>query len=155
MKLFFTLFLGAFANPIMEVLMQEKMFEVLNITDKATKLMFMMNPNIFGGNQHQADQMNPLLPMLLMSGDTDNSKLMMMMMMQNPESMGDMNTMLPMLMMGEDELDFKSLFLLTSMMEKGSFYTIFSMFFMIIFILFFYDFFLSFQLLEFFMIRTF
>jgi len=123
MKLLLPLFLGAFGNSIMHHIMTEKLIEKLEITDTGTKLMLMMTPNLFGGSEHQMDQMNPLLPMLLMgSGDSDNSKLMMMMMMQNQGAMGDMNAMLPMLMMGDDELDFKSLFLLTSMMEKGMFF---------------------------------
>ena len=122
MKLLFTFFLGAFGNAIMHHIMTETLIEKLEITDTATKLMLMMNPNLFGGSDHQVDQMNPLLPMLLMdSGDSSNSKLMMIMMMQNGGAMNDMNGMLPMLMMGDDELDFKSLFLMTSMMEKGIF----------------------------------
>jgi len=72
-------------------------------------------------NPNQANQMNMMLPLLLMGDDddlsSDNSDMLMLMMMQG-QDMGDMNSMLPMLMLGDDSLDFKSLFLMTNMMNQ-------------------------------------
>ena len=87
----------------------------------STMLMLLMQQNAVQ-NPGQANQMNMILPFLMMddfdSQSGENSELLMMMMMQGG-NMGDMNSILPLLMLGDDSLDFKSLFLLTNMMKQG------------------------------------
>ena len=107
------------SNAIMHHMITEKLFEKLNVEDKATKYLIMTNPEMFGIGEHQMEQMNPLMTMMLLdSGSNDNSKLMMMSMMQNSGQI-DMDAMMPMLLLQDDSLDFKSLYLMTSMMNKG------------------------------------
>ena len=88
-------------------------------------LMMMMQQQTIS-NPNQGNQMNMMLPFLLMedsdSTTSDNSNMLMMMMMQGGD-MGNMNAMLPMLMLSDDTLDFKSLFLMTNMMNQGMIYT--------------------------------
>lgn len=131
MKLLLSLFfVGAFSNVLhhymeekMHHMMTEKLIEKLEITDPATKIMLIMQPGLLGGNEHQANQMSPIihaLHVLEESGDNENANLMMMMMMQNGGGGTDMDAMLPLLMMGDGQFDFKSMFLLTSMMDKGN-----------------------------------
>ena len=89
----------------------------------STMLMLMMQNQGLQGSQ--SSQMNMMLPLLLL-GDRDdssaeNSDMLMLMMMQGG-NMGDMNSILPLLMLSDDSLDFKSLFLLTTMMKQGLFY---------------------------------
>ena len=94
----------------------------------STLLMMMMQQN---GNQNQANQMDNLLPFLLMSDSdtesTENSDLLMMMMMQGG-NMGDMSSILPLLMLSDDSMDFQSLFLMTNMMNQGRLHTLFNFF---------------------------
>ena len=86
MKLFSLLFGMIFANPMMNFLLMDQLSNS-DDSDSGDSLlmMMMMSPGLLGGNQAQAEQMNPLLPLMLMdeSGD-DNTMMLMMMMMQNP-----------------------------------------------------------------------
>ena len=84
-------------------------------------LMMLMMQQTSETNPGQAGQMNMILPLLLLGDQdnktSDNTDMLMLMMMQG-QDMGDMNSMLPFLMMGDDSLDFKSLFLMTNMMNQ-------------------------------------
>ena len=114
-----SLVLGCLSNAIVHHMITEKLFEKLKIDDKATKYLIMSNPDMFGIGEHQMEQMNPLMTMMLLdSGSNDNSKLMMMAMMQNGGEI-DIEAMMPMLLLKDDSLDFKSLYLMTTMMNKG------------------------------------
>lgn len=119
-----TLFMGCMSNVIVHHMIQEKIehkfFEKLGIEDKATKFM-LLTSGIFGMGGHQAEQMNPLIKMMSIMGDdiSSNTKTMMLMMLQNQGTPLDLETMLPLMHLGDDDgFDFKSMFLLTSMMEK-------------------------------------
>ena len=90
------------------------------------KKMMLMSPGLFGQDPVQADQMSPLLPLIMMNDDNDDSdsssKALMMMLMQNPNQ--DMSQILPLLMMSNDDndddssnIDMKNLFLMTTMMQ--------------------------------------
>ena len=97
------------ANPMMNYLLMDKLSEDGD-SDSLMK-MLLFSPGLLGQNQVQGDQMSSLLPFLLMDQeDTDNTKMLMMMMMQQPGAV--INTMLPLLMMGDDEVDMQSLFLM-------------------------------------------
>ena len=62
-----------------------------------------------------------MLPLLLMEDadnkTSDNSDMLMMMMMQG-QNMNDMGSILPLMLLGDKSLDFKSLFLMTNMMNQ-------------------------------------
>merc|ERR1712110_1223458 len=76
-----------------------------------------------GGNPVQAEQMNPILPLLLLDdgADNDNTKALMMMMMMNQNALGDTNAILPLLLLNDDDndgdKDMTSLFLLSAIMH--------------------------------------
>ena len=76
MKLFSLLFGAIMANPMMNFLLMDKMLDDdSDSTDVMT--MMLLSPGLLGQNQQQADQMNPLLPFLLMDSDDsdDNTKV--------------------------------------------------------------------------------
>jgi len=93
----------------------------------STLMMYFMQQNGMS-NPNQASQMNMMLPLLLLNDDdgdsSDNTNMLMLMMMQG-QDMGDMNSMMPLLMLGDDSMDFKSLFLMTNMMNQAEFKIIF------------------------------
>ena len=66
--------------------------------------------------------MNQLLPFLLLDQEgenEDNSDALMMMMLMNPDSLNDPSSMLPLMLLNDGEdADMKSMFLMTSMMQK-------------------------------------
>ena len=82
-------------------------------------LMMMMQQQ--GSNPSQQGQMDMMLPLLLMEDadnkTSDNSDMLMMMMMQG-QNMNDMGSILPLMLLGDQSLDFKSLFLMTNMMNQ-------------------------------------
>ena len=86
----------------------------------STLLMLLMQQNGVS-NPNQANQMDMMLPLLLLGKDdnktSENTDMLMLMMMQG-QNMGDMNAIMPLLLLGDDSLDFKSLFLLTNMMNQ-------------------------------------
>ena len=88
----------------------------------STLLMLMMNQNSVQ-NANQANQMNMLLPLLLLDEDdaksADNKNLLIMMMMQNGD-MRDTQAILPLLLLGDGDLDFKSFFLYSNMLKQGN-----------------------------------
>ena len=108
MKLFGFLFGMIMANPMMNFLLMDKLSEDGD-SDSLMK-MLLFSPGLLGQNEEQGNQMNSLLPFLMMESQNENSEMLMMMMMQQPGA--DMNTMLPLLMMGDDEVDMQSLFLM-------------------------------------------
>ena len=88
----------------------------------STLLMLMMQQNSVQ-NPNQANQMNMMLPLLLLDDDkstksSDNKDLQIMMMMQG-DNMGDMNSILPLLMLDDDSVDFKNFFLYSNMLKQG------------------------------------
>ena len=90
----------------------------------STMLMLMMNQNSVQ-NPTQANQMNMMLPLLLLDKDdskssksSENKDLLILMMMQGG-SMGDTNAILPLLMLDDDSLDFKSFYLYSNMLNQG------------------------------------
>ena len=112
MKLFAFLMSIVVANPMMNFLLMEKLNE--GGDDDSLMKVLLFSPGLLGQNQAQGDQMGSLLPFLLLNDeqDLDNSKMLMMMMMQQPGA--DMNTMLPLLLADEQETDMMSLFLMVS-----------------------------------------
>lgn len=75
MKIFSFLFAAVFANPMNLLLMNE----VLNDDDSSDNndmlMLMLMSPGLLGGNPMQAEQMNPLLPLILLDdNDNDNGK---------------------------------------------------------------------------------
>ena len=95
----------------------------------STMLMLMMNQNSVQ-NPTQANQMNMMLPLLLLDKDESNStkssenKDLLILMMMQGASMGDSNAILPLLMLDDDSLDFKSFFLYSNMLNQGKFSTL-------------------------------
>ena len=72
MKLFSLLFGAIFANPMMNMLMLDKfMGDDSDSGDLMT--MMLLSPGLLGGNQAQMEQMNPMLPLLLMDSDSDDN----------------------------------------------------------------------------------
>lgn len=115
-------FIGlVFANPMNLLVLNEVLNGDDDSSDNDNLLMLMlMSPGLLGGNQVQADQMSPLLPLLLLDdsdSDSDNTMMMMMLMMQNPTA--DFNTMLPLLLLEDGSTDFKTLFLLTTVVQNN------------------------------------
>ena len=108
MKLFGFLIGLVMSNPMMNFLLMDKLSEDGD-SDSLMK-MLLFSPGLLGQNEEQGNQMNSLLPFLMMESQNENSEMLMMMMMQQPGA--DMNTMLPLLMMGDDEVDMQSLFLM-------------------------------------------
>ena len=89
-SLFFGFIFSASANPMMNYLLMNEVFDSEDSSDDSSSsnedllMMMMMSPGLLGGNQVQADQMNSLLPLMLMDDSSDdNSMMLMMMMMQN------------------------------------------------------------------------
>ena len=93
MKLF-AFFVGVLvANPISFLLLNEVFEENESSSDDYLKMM-LLSPGLFGKSQTQACQMDPLLPYLLMNnGGDENSKIIMMLMLQNPNT--SMENILP------------------------------------------------------------
>ena len=111
MKLFGFLIGLVVANPMMNFLLMDQLSED-GESDSLMK-MLLFSPGLLGQNQAQGDQMTSLLPFLMMNENSENSEMLMMMMMQQPGA--DMNSMLPFLMMGENDeegVDMQSLFLM-------------------------------------------
>ena len=75
MKIFAFLFGAIMANPMMNFLLMDKLSE--DGDDNSLMKMLLFSPGLLGGNQAQSDQMNSLLPFLLMDddNDSDNSKV--------------------------------------------------------------------------------
>ena len=72
MKLFSLLFGAIFANPMMNMLMMDKLMGEDGDSNDFMKMM-LLSPGLLGGNQAQMDQMNPMLPLLLMDSDSDDN----------------------------------------------------------------------------------
>ena len=90
--------------------------------DELLMMMMFQNQNL-GSSQDQ--QLSQLLPLLMLSddlGSSENSDLLMMMLMQENGHVNDFNAILPMLLLGDDDfsgdIDFKNLFLLSTMTQK-------------------------------------
>ena len=117
MKLFGFLLGLVAANPMMNFLLMDKLSGEDGESDSLMK-MLLFSPGLLGQNEVQGNQMNSLLPFLMMDSDSDDNSemLMMMMMMQQPGA--DMNSMLPLLMMGDEEVDMQSLFLMVRYNES-------------------------------------
>ena len=76
MKLFALLFGMIAANPMMNFLLMDQLSED---GDDSLMKMLLFSPGLLGGHQEQSDQMNSLLPFLLMDSDgDDNSKVILM-----------------------------------------------------------------------------
>ena len=90
----------------------------------STMLMLMMQQNSLQ-NPSQANQMNMMLPLLLLdytnSTESSDNKNMLIMMMMQGDNMGDMNSILPLLMLDDDSVDFKNFFLYSNMLKQGIF----------------------------------
>lgn len=91
--------------------------------DHNDKLMILMNPAFKDASFDQSEQMKMMLPLLLMDAKTnENSKLLMMLIMQDPQWLenNDNHMLFTYLMNAEDDtLDFKTMFLMTNMFRKG------------------------------------
>ena len=80
MKIFSFLFAAVFANPMNLLIMNE----VLNDDDTSDNndmlMLMLMSPGLLGGNPMQAEQMNPLLPLILLDDkdNNDNGKLFLL-----------------------------------------------------------------------------
>ncbi|CAG5106437.1 Oidioi.mRNA.OKI2018_I69.chr1.g2843.t1.cds [Oikopleura dioica] len=90
--------------------------------DHNDKLMILMNPAFKDASFDQSEQMKMMLPLLLMDAKTnENSKLLMMLIMQDPQWLenNDNHMLFTYLMNAEDDtLDFKTMFLMTNMFRK-------------------------------------
>ena len=89
----------------------------------STLLMLMMNQNSVQ-NPSQGNQMNMMLPLLLLKDNdkkTDENKNLMIMMMMQGGNMDDTQNILPMLMLSDDSVDFKSFFLYSNMLKQGKY----------------------------------
>ena len=90
--------------------------------DHSDKLMVLMNPAFKDASFDQAEQMKMILPMLLMDAKTnENIKLLMMMMMQDPQFIekAENQQLVSYLMNAEDDdVDYKTLMLMTNMFRK-------------------------------------
>ena len=105
------------ANPINFFLLNEVFDENESSSDDYLKMM-LLSPGLFGKSQTQACQMDPLLPYLLMNnGGDENSKIIMMLMLQNPNT--SMENILPYIMFENGEVNMESLFLLTTVIQNS------------------------------------
>ena len=121
MKLFSAFTTMVAANNMLPMMM------LMDDDANSEDMMLLMMMNSMGVSQ--TDPMANLLPMMLLmddddstttttTTDNDNSDALMMMMMLNPDALNDPNMMMPMLLLGDGSLDMKSMFLMTSMMQK-------------------------------------
>jgi len=118
MKLFSILFGIIFANPMMNLLLIDQASDGDDSSNDNLLMMMVMSPGLLGDNQVQADQMNPLLPLMLMDESGNNNTMMLMrMMMQNPNA--GIDQMLPFLLLDDGQTDMKSLFLMTTIMQNN------------------------------------
>lgn len=96
-------------------------FFVLGSMAIDTTMLMMMMQQQTAQNPVQGNQMNMMLPLLLLKDSdnktSENSDMLMLMMMQG-QGMGNMQSVLPLLLLNDKSMDFKSLFLLTNMMNQ-------------------------------------
>ena len=105
------------ANPINFFLLNEVFDENESSSDDYLKMM-LLSPSLLGKSQTQACQMDPMLPYLFMNnGGNENSKIIMMMMLQNPNI--SMENILPYIMFENGKVDMQSLFLLTTVIQNN------------------------------------
>jgi len=105
------------ANPINFFLLNEVLDENKSFSDDYLKMM-LLSPSLLGKSQTQACQMDALLPYLLMNnGENENSKIIMMMMLQNPNI--SVENILPYIMFENGKVDMESLFLLTTVIQNS------------------------------------
>ena len=71
MKIFSFLFAAVFANPMNLLIMNEVLNDDDNSDNNDMLMLMLMSPGLLGGNPMQAEQMNPLLPLILLD-DKDN-----------------------------------------------------------------------------------
>ena len=71
MKIFSFLFAAVFANPMNLLIMNEVLNDDDNSDSNDMLMLMLMSPGLLGGNPMQAEQMNPLLPLILLD-DKDN-----------------------------------------------------------------------------------
>lgn len=104
------------------------------MTNEDKALLLMLAQNGQHGSEHAQNQMNSIMPLLMLSkrGKTniDNSKLLLTMLISDPTSLSQPNTLLPYLLLKDDndassatgssapEADFMSLFVISSMIQR-------------------------------------
>ena len=112
------LFLGlVVASPIHFLFLEEAFDSDDSSADDFMKMM-LLSPGLLGKSETQARQMNPMLPYMLMDkGNDENSKMIMMLMLQDPNI--SLDNILPYIMLENEEIDMKSLFLVTTVMQKN------------------------------------
>jgi len=125
MKLFQFFFAFVAANPMLNFLIADQVLDGEGDENDSLLKLMLLSPGLLGGNPVQAEQMNPILPLLLLDDgvDNDNTKALMMMMMMNQNALGDTNAILPLLLLNDDDTDgdkdMTSLFLLSTMMQNS------------------------------------
>ena len=112
------LFLGlVVASPIHFLFLKEAFESDDSSTDDFMKMM-LLSPGLLGKSETQARQMNPMLPYMFMNkGNDENSKIIMMLMLEDPNI--SLDNILPYIMLQNGEIDMKSLFLVTTVMQKS------------------------------------
>ena len=112
------LFLGlVVASPIHFLFLEEAFDSDDSSADDFMKMM-LLSPGLLGKSETQARQMNPMLPYMLMDkGNDENSKMIMMLMLEDPNI--SLDNILPYIMFENEEIDMKSLFLVTTVMQKN------------------------------------
>ena len=120
MKIFLNFLLTFLSGPCQGSTLSSLLKKEFEITDKPTEIIIkMLEKQPFSGNSYQSKQMNSLLPLLMASkGNNANSKELLMMMMMQPDSIIEPEHLLP-LMFDEENMDFKSMFLLTAMVKQS------------------------------------
>ena len=112
------LFLGlVVASPIHFLFLEEAFDSDDSSADDFMKMM-LLSPGLLGKSETQARQMNPMLPYMLMDkGNDENAKIIMMLMLEDPNI--SLDNILPYIMFENEEIDMKSLFLVTTVMQKN------------------------------------
>jgi hypothetical protein len=123
MKLFSFFFAFVAANPMLNFLIADQVLDGEGDENDSLLKIMLLSPGLLGGNPAQAEQMNPILPLLLLDNDSDSdkTKALMMVMMMNQNAMSDTSSIIPLLLLDDSEgdKDMTSLFLLSTMMQNS------------------------------------
>ena len=111
-------FLGVFvASPINFLLLNKALDKNESSNDDYLRMM-LLSPGLLGKSQTQACQIDPILPYMLMNSDNaENSKIIMMLMLENPNT--PLDNILPYFMLENGKIDMESLFLVTTVMQTN------------------------------------
>ena len=74
MKLFSFFFAFVAANPMLNFLIADQVLDGEGDENDSLLKIMLLSPGLLGGNPAQAEQMNPILPLLLLDNDGDSDK---------------------------------------------------------------------------------